>query len=335
MSLDYYKTLGIPKNASESDIKKAYRRLALKYHPDKNPGDKASEGKFKDIAEAYAVLSDKKRRLRYDALSRGAGPRGPVFTRREGFRENDSFKSFWENISAAPKVVKTSISISFKESILGVEKKVSYSFKDSCQECSLPTMGKYSKEEFDKKFSTCKQCYGSGKTKTKTSQGYVTVFTRCSTCRGSGYVYSVDCTSCDNSGSINIKAEGIFKVPAGIVSGNVLRLKNDEKNIITMATIRFSASSEYKRVKNDIHSILEVSLKEALLGCTKEVDLIRRKKTIKIPECTQPGTKMRIKGEGTSPVNKAAMGDHFVEIRVRMPKSLTEEQKILLKQFDP
>ena len=327
----HYKTLGIPSSASLAEIKKAYKVLALKFHPDRNNGDPKSEAKFREVAEAYSALSDSTKRKE---------TRGPTEGYEAPFRRynhkgeysNSSFRSFWETIKAAPKVVNTSINIGFKESIDGAEKKIKYSFENVCVDCD-PKLGRHQVSSFDKgDLENCSQCRGSGKM--RQHQGPVTIFLTCRNCRGAGKVRAGNCKACNNSRKVSVEMKTTLKIPAGIVSGNILRLTSEDGNIITMVKIYVVPSDEFQRKGNDIYSNLEIPLKEALLGGSKEVQLVRKKCNINIPECIQTGTKIRVRGQGACDVDRKIFGDHYIRIEIKMPEKLTESQKNIIKQLN-
>ena len=316
----HYKTLGIPSSASLAEIKKAYKVLALRFHPDRNNGDPKSEEKFREVAEAYSILSASVKRK--EARGPTEGYEAP-FRRYnyKGEHGNSSFKSFWETIRAAPKVVNTSINISFKESIDGSEKKIKYSFENTCVDCN-PGLGRHKRSTFDREdLENCPNCLGSGKIKRQ--QGPVAIFLTCSNCRGAGKIRAGNCKSCSNSRKVLVDMNTTLKIPAGIISGNILRLTSECGGVVTMVKVHVISSGEFQRKGNDIYSNLEIPLTEALLGSSKEVQLVRRKYNINIPECIQTGTKIRIKGQGACDVDGEVFGDHYIRIEIKMPKQLT------------
>ena len=281
---------------------------------------------IKEIAEAYSALSSC---LKEDEGYDSSGTYQTPF-KKGGYTINDlsSFKSFWKGIKDSTKVINTSIIIEFNESVKGAEKKVKYTFEDTCIDC-VSVSSKYQKSSTLK---TCSPCGGLGKT--KRIQGNITVFLTCQNCRGSGELKKEDCKSCNNSRSVLATVKTTLKVPAGVVSGDTLRLIDKEKNIITLIKIKVSPSDKFIRKGNDIYSNLNISLKEALLGCSKEIQLVRDKVTIEIPECIPNNTNIRIKRQGACDVGGREFGNHYVKVNIKMPEKLTEFQKNIINQFD-
>jgi molecular chaperone DnaJ len=327
----HYKTLGVSRSASLEEIKKAYKVLALKFHPDRNNGDPKYEEKFREVAEAYSVLADSIKK-KDDKGFPGVyeAPFRPY--NRRGQHSSTSFRSFWETVKAAPKIINTSITIGFKESIDGVEKKIKYSFENICTACS-PSQDRHQGIGHDRdNLENCLQCHGAGKV--RQVQGPVSIFMTCRNCSGIGRVRSKKCEICNNSRKIPMDMKTTIKVPAGITSGNVLRLTSEDKNIVTMVKVYVAPSNEFERKGNDIYSDLEISLAEALLGASKEVTLVRKKCNINIPECIQTGTKIRIKEQGACSVGSKVFGHHYIRISIKMPEKLTESQKNIIKQLN-
>jgi molecular chaperone DnaJ len=341
MKEDHYKTLGISKEASEKEIKKAYRKLALKYHPDKNPDDPEAETKFKEASEAYNILSNSEKKQVYDRY--GSKERSFASDDLHGFRGfedvfgngfgNSRFRSFYEDIKSRNESqqqirmdeVQVSINITFEEAIKGTNKKISFNYKQNCHPC------KGSGRDSSSEYAKCSNCDGKGKVETK--QGYVSVFLTCRPCVGSGWAARNPCATCGGCGKADKDQIIDVKVPAGICNGNILRIINKKDNLIILTKIFIKPTDRFMRVGNDIHSELDISLTEALLGCTKSVQLIRKEYNINIPECIQPGTKMRVKKEGTTDVRGSNLGDHYIKINVKFPKGLTEKQKKMVKEL--
>jgi len=335
MAKDYYEILGVSKTDDIKKIKKAYKKLAIKYHPDKNPDDSDAEEKFKEASEAYSVLSDEGKRRDYDNRGTFRPFRPGGFSRAStGFRGFDDILREFSGYGGPRQPsgqtqiseVQVSASISFKESILGTNKKISFSYQCVCYEC------KGSGLDASSEYIRCQTCGSSGKIKSE--QGPISVYLTCHKCRGRGWSSSRPCKTCNGPGRITNKQVVDAKIPAGICNGNILRIIKSENNLIILIKIIVEASKGFVRYGNDIHSELDITLTEALLGCSKSVELIRRKTNIKIPECIQPGTKIKVKSEGATEVNGPRKGDHYVKVNVRFPKRLTERQKKLFKGLE-
>ena len=343
MKVNHYETLGVSREASEKEIKKAYRKLALKYHPDKNPDNPEAETKFKEVSEAYNILSNAEKKQVYDRYGseeyrfesddlRGFRGFDDIFGS-FGF-ENSRFRGFYEDAKNREEPrqqirmeeVRISINITFKEAIEGTNKKISFNYKQNCHPCR--GSGRDSSSEYIR----CLNCDGKGKIASR--QGYVSIFLTCKVCVGSGWASKNPCITCNGLGKINKNQSIDVKVPAGISNGNMLRVVNKKDNLIILTKILIEPAKEFIRIGNDIHSELNISLAEALLGCSKSVKLVRKEYNINIPECIQPGTKMRIKKEGATDVRGLGLGDHYIKVNVKFPNKLTDEQKILIKKLN-
>ena len=296
MDKDYYKILGVKKSSSPEEIRKAYKRLALKWHPDRNGGSSKSEEKFREVAEAYSFLSANCFSGKPEDI------RSHSFKER-GWGGNAKFKTFWDIIKEAPRVFNKELQISFEESIVGAEKKVSYSL--------------------DMRQSKCSSCNGTGRS--NNSQRYASIFFRCNSCNGTG-ASKLGPEEGPADGIIDVNV--VIKIPAGIKNGNVLRVKDPGKGVTIMAKVKVSKSEEFARKGNNIISSLDISLKQALLGCEKEVALVRGSRRVVVPPCFQPGTSLRLKGEGV------LGGDHIIKVRVKFPKALSDYDKKLIRKLN-
>lgn len=363
---DYYEVLGVSKSSSSEEIKKAYRKLALKYHPDRNPGDAEAEEKFKEAAEAYDVLSNPEKKQRYDQFGHagmgGASGGYGGFSNMEdifsafgdifggGFGGGfGGFGGFGGGSSRGRRVAKGSnirikIKLSLEEIVHGVEKKIKIDKQVKCHVCN----GKGAASEADIK--TCETCHGTGVV-TKVVQsflGQMQTSSPCPTCGGEGKVITKPCSCCHGSG-LEKKAEEIsFKIPAGVTEGMQLTVqgkgnaaKGDGLNGDLLVLIGEESHPELQRDGNDLIYSLFISVPDAILGCTAEIPSVDGKLRIKIEPGTQSGKILRLRGKGVPDVNGYGTGDLLVYIQVWIPKKLDKEEKEMLdkikesKNFQP
>ena len=343
---DYYETLGVNKDAGEEDLKKAYRKLALKHHPDRNPGDKEAEEKFKTIAEAYAVLSDPEKRKAYDT-------RGWAGVRDMGFEDfgnvNDIFSRFGDvfgdsfgkryytaETRAEPGAdLRAAISVSFMEAALGAEKDLRFQKNTTCTECG----GSGAKAGTQPR--TCPACQGTGHSVRRDSRmgGFFSVSSACPQCNGEGRIISDPCTTCSGAGNVLRPVSITLRVPPGADNGATLRLRGQGEAGShggppgdLYVTVRVQPSDVFTRSgKNIIHEA-PVDFVTAALGGEIEVPTLKGQATLKIPRGTQSGQTLRLRGQGIKPA-KGSQGDLLVEVLITVPKKLTEEQEKLLKEF--
>lgn len=358
---DYYNVLGIERSASQEEIKKAYRKNAIKYHPDKNPGDKEAERKFKEISEAYEVLSsDDKRRIydQYgaDALKGGMGGGGPgaggfssmeealrtfmgAFGGGGGGSESifDSFFGFDTDSSQANlrsgSSKKMNLTISFEEAIRGVEKEVSLNNYVECEVCH--GLG----AESPSHIKSCAQCHGRGQV--HQTRGFFSMTTVCPSCQGTGKTITKACHGCRGSGRTKKKERITIKIPPGIDSGMRLRMAGHGDagegggpagDLYVYVTVE--PHQIFERQGDDVIIELPVGFAEAALGCKKEMPTPSGGSArITIPEGTQHGKIFRVRGEGAPNVHGQGKGDLLVKIAVETPVSLNEKQKELLNAF--
>lgn len=358
---DYYEVLGVNKSSSAEEIKKAYRKLALKYHPDRNPGDAEAEEKFKEAAEAYDVLSNPEKKQRYDQFGHagmGGAAGGGFGGGFGGFSMDDIFSRFGDifgggfgggfgdfggfgGSSRGRRVAKGSnirikIKLTLDEVVHGVEKKIKIDKQVKCHECN----GKGAASEADIK--TCETCHGTGMV-TKVVQsflGQMQTSSPCPTCGGEGKVISKPCSCCHGSG-LEKKAEEIsFKIPAGVTEGMQLTVqgkgnaaKGDGVNGDLLVLISEEPHPELQRDGNDLIYSLFVSVPDAILGCTAEIPSVDGKLRIKIEPGTQSGKILRLRGKGVPDVNGYGVGDLLVYIQVWIPKKVDKDEKELLDKI--
>ncbi len=348
---DYYEVLGVDKSASDADIKKAYRNLAKKYHPDANPGDATAEAKFKEINEAYSVLSDSETKARYDQYGHagtdpnfGAGGFGGGFGG-DAFDLGDLFGDLFgggrrQSRPNAPKRgadIETYITLTFEEAAFGCTKDIEFTRVETCSHC------KGSGANGANGVETCKTCSGTGTVRTvqRTPFGSMQSQRPCSTCKGTGKIIKDPCGECKGSGVNRIKKKLSVNIPAGI---------DDEQRVILRGqgnhgTNGGSAGDLYVEVKikphklfvrngDDIHYEMPVSYAEAVLGAKLTVPTLEGESEFSIPEGTQTGSVFSLRGKGIPNVNGKGRGNIYVTVTVEVPKSLNSRQKELLKQFD-
>lgn len=353
----YYDILEVPRGASADEIKKAYRKKALQYHPDKNPGDATAEKKFKEVSEAYEVLSDDKKRQIYDrhgkeGLQGGMGGGGAggmhgfasmdeamrTFMGAFGMGGGDSVFEFFggggpreRKRQGASKRV--NITVSFEEAARGIDKELAITNYVTCGDCN----GRKSKSASGVK--TCKKCGGRGQTFEQ--HGFFNMSSACSACGGTGSVVTEPCPTCHGSGVTKEKQHIKVHIPAGVDSGMRLKMNGygdagqdggPPGDLYVFITVE--PSDLFERQGNDIILDLPVTFTEAALGCKKEVpSLFHNTCRITIPEGTQNGKTFRVKGEGFPNVHGHGKGDLLVNIFVETPTGLSERQKQLLQEF--
>ena len=353
---DYYEVLGVSRDADDAAIKKAYRQLAKKYHPDTNPGDKEAEAKFKEASEAYAVLSDAEKRRQYDQFGHsafengGAGGggfdysnMGDIFS--DIFGGGDIFGDLFgggsrrrnSNGPMRGADVRKSVRITFAESVKGTSKKIDIEFKDSCQKCNGTGAKPGTHPE------TCSICGGKGTvTKMQTTLlGQMRVQTTCSNCHGTGKVIKDVCDTCLGKGTVRKQAKINLKIPAGIDDGQTVVLRGEgepgekggSKGDLYI-TVRVKKSNIFTRNGNTVMCEIPITITQATLGADLEIPMVDgTKETYKIPEGTQTGTQFSIRAKGFKSINSNAQGNFIFKVVVQTPKRLTKEQRELLVEL--
>ena len=345
---DYYDVLGVNKSADKEEIKKAYRKLALKHHPDKNKGDKSSEEKFKEASEAYHVLSDEKRKANYDqfghAAFQGAGGQGGF----SNFDFSSSFSDIFEDVFGdfgfgrqsrggrsrnRGNDLRYDISINLNDAFIGTEKKVNYTTYKKCKTCSGSGAKPGSKP------SACSYCGGQGRV--RSSQGFFTIQQTCPECGGEGQKITNPCGNCNGMGKQQSNENVAVKIPQGVDDGTRIRLAGKGEagskggsNGDLYLFISVEPHNIFKRSEENLYYELPISFTDAALGSTVEVPSIDGKKTkIKIPSGTQSGKQLRLKGKGMPVLKRNIYGDLYIRIITEVPTSLTKRQKELLIEF--
>ena len=351
---DYYEVLGVDKSADANAIKKAYRSLAKKYHPDMNPGDKEAEAKFKEVNEAYAVLSDEEKKAQYDQFGHaafdpaaGGGGFGADFG---GFGDfGDIFSSFFgggfggssggrrANAPTRGDDIGIRLTISFEEAAFGVKKEVSYNKIQKCNECGGSGAAKGTSAE------TCHACGGTGQKRVTQRLGGMQFQSTapCDTCRGTGKVIKTPCSACRGSGSVRATKSLTVTIPAGIDNGQKIALRGqgcDGRNGgpagDLIITIQVKPHSVFEREEFDIYCEIPITVAEATLGAEIKIPTLEETTTYTIPEGTQPGTTFTLRGKGIPYVNNNnRRGDLIFRVNVEIPRGLNEKQKDAMRAF--
>ena len=349
---DYYEVLGVDKNADDAAIKKAYRQLAKKYHPDMNPGDKEAEMKFKEASEAYAVLSDPDKRRQYDqfghaAFDGSAGGGGFDFSGMDfGDIFGDIFGDFFggggsrrtNNGPMKGQNVRARVNIKFEEAAFGCEKEIELVLKDECSTCH----GTGAKPGTTK--DTCTKCGGKGKIVVTQQSFFGTVqnVTTCPDCQGTGQIIKEKCTDCHGTGYISRKKRIAVSIPAGIDNGQSVRIREKGEPGINggprgdlLVEVRVAPHAIFQRSEYDIYSSAPISFAQAALGGEVMIDTLDGKVVYEVKPGTQTDTRVRLRGKGVPSIqNKDIRGDHYVTLVVEIPTKLNNEQKELIKQLD-
>lgn len=350
---DYYEVLGVSKEASKDDIKKAYRKLAIMYHPDKNAGNKEAENKFKEATEAYEVLSDDSKRQTYDqfgfagidGMGQGAHDYSTVFRDFEDIFGDFSgiFDSFFGSsrgrrggATARPRGadLRYNLEISFKDAVFGSKVEIAYNKNHTCEPCS----GSGSASGGGKK--TCSTCGGAGQV--RRNSGFFSIASPCSTCRGEGFILEKPCKSCGGSGVTRKKQKIKVNIPAGIETGKRISIpgqgdagSNSGEAGDLYVVINVTPHEYFERHGEDIYCLIPISFTQAALGTDIYVKTLDDKKVkLKIPAGTQNGKILRLRGEGVPHLhNSARRGDLYVKIHVAVPEHLSSKQKKLLEEL--
>jgi len=346
---DYYETLGVGKNASEEEIKRAYRRMAMKYHPDKNPGDKEAEAKFKECAEAYEVLSDAEKRKRYDQFGheglRGAGMHDFSRMNVEDIFSMFGFDDFFGDIfgargrrkarRAGPSRgydLETGVELTLNEVATGTEKTIEFTRQDRCRECGGSGAAKGSSP------SACPTCGGTGQV--ARGGGFFQMVSTCPRCGGTGQVIANPCRRCKGTGRVPRKRRVNIKVPAGVREGQGIRVAGEGEpgrgggpNGDLYCYVRIKPHEFLQRDGNNVIAVVPISFTQAALGATIDVPSLNGTKQLKIPPGTQYGSVFRIKGQGLPDIRTRRTGDQLVQVAIETPTRLNTKQEELLREF--
>lgn len=350
MSKDYYESLGVNKNATDAELKKAYRKLAMQYHPDRNPGDTVAEEKFREINEAYQILSDGTKRAQYDQYGRvfdenggfggggGAGGFGGDTIFEEFF--GDVFGDFFGTTGNTKRKrrpqkgqsIQYDMDITFMEAAFGCEKEIEVPITENCKRCDGSGAEPGAME-------TCPACHGSGTVQRR--QGLFAISTPCSNCGGAGQVIKEVCTECKGEGTHRNISKINLKIPAGIESGMTLRVNgkgnagmNGGPSGDLYVEINVVDHDFFRRDGKEIYVELPVSFVDAIIGKEIEISTLDGKEKIEIKAGTQPGDRIVLKGKGLPDVQGYGVGNMNIDIKVLLPTKLNSEQKELLQKFD-
>ena len=352
---DYYEVLGIQKGASEDEIKKAYKKLARKYHPDMNPGDKEAEEKFKEVNEANEVLSDPEKKARYDQFgfagvdpNYGAGAGGGAYGGGFDFGDlGDIFGSFFgggfgggqrrnPNAPQRGESIRASVSVSFTEAAFGCEKSVTLERSEQCPTCKGNGCAPGTTPEI------CPDCHGTGtvQTRRQTPMGVFASNGPCRKCGGTGRLIHQPCPDCRGTGAVRKRKTIKVNIPAGIDHGQTISLrgqggagKNGGPAGDLLITVMVQPHEIFRRDGVDVFCEAPITFTQAVLGAELEIPTIDGKVKYSIPEGTQTGTVFRLKGKGIPVLNGRGRGDQYVTVVIETPRSLNKEQKEALRRF--
>jgi len=345
---DYYETLGLGKGAGDDEIKKSYRTLAKKYHPDMNPGDAEAEQKFKEINEAYAVLSDSDKKMKYDQYGHAAfdpsqgGYGGFDFD--GGIDISDIFSNFFGGGSSSQRRngpmrgddINIRVTLTFEEAVFGTKKEITYTRVEKCDECAGSGAAKGTTAE------TCSTCSGTGSVRTqqRTPIGIIQNSRPCDVCKGKGKIIKSPCSKCRGAGQVKAQKKLDVTIPAGIDDGQRIACRGEGSvgqnggsfgDLIINAMVK--PHSIFERDGYDLYCDVPITFAEATLGAEINIPTLEGGQTYAIPEGTQTGTRFTLKQKGVQMVNSRGRGDLFVTVTIEVPKNLNEEQRGYLRSF--
>jgi molecular chaperone DnaJ len=343
---DYYDVLGLSRGASAEEVKKAYRRLAMKHHPDRNPNDKEAEARFKEAKEAYEVLTDERKRAAYDQFGH-AGVDAGIGGRPGGFGPGDAFGDIFGDVFGdifgtgrrsrsgvyRGADLRYELTLDLEQAVFGATINITLPTMATCETCrgsgAKPGTGT----------TTCRRCSGSGQV--RISQGFFSIQQTCPACHGAGQIIEQPCTACQGRGRVQKSKTLAVKVPAGVDEGDRIRLsgegeagQNGGPPGDLYVELRVRPHPIFERHGADLSCVVPVPFATAALGGTIEVPTLDGEVTLKIPPETQPGKVLRLRGKGVRPVRSSSVGDLYCRIDVEVPVNLTSEQKKLLKAFN-
>lgn len=349
---DFYQVLGVDRGADPDTIKKAYRKLAMQFHPDKNPGNKEAEDKFKEAASAYEVLSDPEKRARYDKFGHKAFSGNAGFGGGQGFADVEDIFSHFGDIfgdlfgggmggqrgrrsSNQPRKgadLRYVTEITLKDVIQGIEKEIEFDAEESCKECGGSGAEKGSKPE------TCTTCGGHGQV--VRNQGFFQMASTCPTCRGTGKSIKHKCKPCSGQGRVERHRKIRVSIPAGVDTGTRLRVSNEGEGGYLggpagdlYVEMRVKEDDRFERRENDLIGQADISYLQAILGGEIEVETVLGSEKISIPKGTQVGDLLKLSGHGIPSLRGSRRGDLYYEVMVNIPKKLDSEEEKMLKKI--
>jgi len=341
---DYYEVLGVARAASEQEIKSAYRKLALQFHPDRNPNNPDAEEKFKECSEAYAVLADGEKRAVYDRFGHaglggggGAGfdpsDLGDIFGDFFGLGEIFGGGTRKRSRTQRGADLREDINLEFEEAVFGTETKVTVRRHESCEEC------RGSGAAAGKAPVTCRSCNGRGQVRYQ--QGFFSIARTCPTCQGTGSVITDPCAKCKGEGRVLRQRTVDAKIPAGVEDGTRIRYSGFGEGGLhggppgdLYVVLHVKEHAFFEREGNDLHCVIPVSFSQTALGAELSVPTLEGDHVLKVPDGTQSGTTLRIRGKGVPVLNGHGKGDLFVEVRVQTPGKLNKRQRELLQELE-
>jgi len=349
MKMDYYEVLQVERTASDGELKVAYRKLAMQFHPDRNPNNPEAEERFKQCSEAYQVLSDPDKRAAYDRYGHagvsGAGPGG--FNGGNPFQGQGDLGDIFGDLfgemfnmggnrrasrAQRGRDLKFDMRLEFEEAVFGVEREISIRRAEVCEDCSGTG------SEGSKQPETCQQCGGRGQVRSQ--QGFFSVARTCPVCSGTGSIVRNPCKTCRGDARIQREHKILVKVPAGVEQDTRIRYSGEGDagrfggpGGDLYVVLEVKAHKFFERDGDDLHCVIPVSFPQASLGTELEIATLEGKETLKVPEGTQSGKEFKLKGKGVPHLNSHGKGDLIVEVRVQTPSKLNKQQKELLKQL--
>jgi molecular chaperone DnaJ len=349
MKMDYYEVLQVERTASDAELKAAYRKLAMQWHPDRNPNNPDAEERFKACSEAYQVLSDPDKRAAYDRYGHagvGAGAAGNPFAGGP-FAQGDIGDIFGDlfgemfnmgtrggraSRAQRGRDIKFDMRLEFEEAVFGIEREINIRRAESCEDCSGTG------SEGGRQPETCQQCGGRGQIRTQ--QGFFSVARTCPVCSGTGSIVRNPCKTCRGDGRVVREHKILVKVPAGVENETRIRYAGEgdagkwggpSGDLYVVLEVR--AHKFFERDGDDLHCVMPISFPQAALGIELTIETLHGPDTLKVPEGTQSGKAFRLRGKGVPHLNSHGRGDLIVEVRVQTPAKLTRQQKDLMRQL--